>query len=76
MDEFNALSGIADLITPKSTDRADFIKECQSGVFDGVVAAFRTFESAAITGRIDSELVANLPRSLKFIAHNGMRTRF
>ena len=43
-----------------------------SGAFDEVVAAYRTFQSVAITGLIDEELVKILPKSLKFIAHNGM----
>jgi hypothetical protein len=30
----------------------------------------------AITGLIDEELIAVLPKSLKFIAHNGMSMRF
>ena len=71
-EEFDALSKIADLVVPGSTSREEFIKECKSGAFDGVVAAYRTFDSVAITGRIDSELVESLPKSLKFIAHNGM----
>jgi glyoxylate reductase len=70
--EFDALSEIADLVAPSSTSREEFIEECKSGAFEGVVAAYRTFDSVTITGRIDSELVDNLPKSLKYIAHNGM----
>jgi hypothetical protein len=70
--EFDALSEIADLVAPSSTNREEFIEECKSGAFDGVVAAYRTFDSVTITGRIDSALVENLPKSLKFIAHNGV----
>lgn len=69
--EFEALSSLGEIITPKSTTRADFLTECKSGAFDGVVAAYRTFDSVDVTGRIDEELVASLPKSLKFIAHNG-----
>ncbi len=47
------------------------MEECRSGVFDDVVAAYRTFQSVAITGLFDEELVSVLPKSLKFIAHNG-----
>lgn len=57
---------------PKSTNREDFIKECQSGALNGIVAAYRTFVSVEITGLWDEELVAALPKSLKFVAHNGM----
>jgi hypothetical protein len=70
--EFDALAEIADLVTPISKNREEFIEECKSGAFDGVVAAYRTFDSVTITGRIDSVLVESLPKSLKFIAHNGM----
>jgi glyoxylate reductase len=35
------------------------------------VAAYRTFDSVAITGKIDAELLDALPRSVRFICHNG-----
>jgi hypothetical protein len=70
--EWESLSEIADIIEPKARSRKEFIEECKSGAFDNVVAAYRTFESVAITGLIDEELVTLLAKSLKFIAHNGM----
>lgn len=45
--------------------------ECKSGKLDGVVAVYRTFGSASITGRLDEELVRVLPESLRFICHCG-----
>jgi D-3-phosphoglycerate dehydrogenase len=69
--DWSDLASIADVITPKSTNRADFIKESQGGAFDGVVAAYRTFQSVSITGLIDEELVSSLPKSLKYLSHNG-----
>lgn len=69
--EWSDLASIADVLTPKSTNRADFIKEAQGGAFDGVIAAYRTFGSVSITGRIDEELVSSLPKSLKYLSHNG-----
>jgi hypothetical protein len=63
---------MADIIEPKSRSRQEFIEECKSGAFDKVVVAYRTFQSVAITGLVDEELVPLLPKSLKFIAHNGM----
>ncbi|KAK8240007.1 glyoxylate reductase [Phyllosticta capitalensis] len=68
---WEALSSIAELVAPKATNRAEFIAECKSGAFDGTVAAYRTFNSVAVTGMVDEELVSVLPASLKFIAHNG-----
>ncbi len=35
------------------------------------MACYRTFQSAEITGLFDSELVSSLPKSLKFVCHNG-----
>ncbi|KAF2223013.1 glyoxylate reductase [Elsinoe ampelina] len=65
------LASIAELITPKATTRSEFIEECKSGAFDGAVAAFRTFASYSFTGLIDAELLDVLPKSLRFLAHNG-----
>lgn len=62
---------IADVLTPKSTNRADFLEEAASGAFDDCVAAYRTFDSFEVTGKIDGELLDALPRSLRFICHNG-----
>jgi hypothetical protein len=58
-------------VTPKAQDRSEFIAECRAGELDGVVATYRTFESVAITGRFDEELVQALPDSLQFVCHNG-----
>ncbi|PWY80589.1 glyoxylate reductase [Aspergillus heteromorphus CBS 117.55] len=66
-----SLSAIADLIRPKATNRTEFLEECRSGNFDGVVAAYRTFDSAKITGLVDEELVNALPSSLIYLAHCG-----
>lgn len=59
---WNALSEVAELIEPKSTNRADFIKECQSGALDSVLVAYRTFGSVEITGLWDEG--PSLPPSL------------
>ncbi|KAL3492403.1 D-isomer specific 2-hydroxyacid dehydrogenase [Aspergillus germanicus] len=68
---WDSLSSIAELVTPTATDRADFIEECKSGKLDGVVVAYRTFDSVSITGLVDEELVNVLPKSLQFLAHCG-----
>lgn len=69
---WNSLGDIAELVTPTATNRADFLAECKSGKLDGVVVAYRTFDSASITGNFDEELVNSLPTSLTFLAHCGM----
>jgi glyoxylate reductase len=65
------LSDVGELIKPQSTNRKDFIEECKSGKLDGVVVAYRTFGSISITGLIDEELVNALPKSWRYLAHNG-----
>lgn len=58
----------------QSTNRADFLKEAQSGAFEGVVAAFRSFTSATITGRFDEEILSALPSTFQFLCQNGQST--
>lgn len=65
------MTEVAEIITPKATNREEFIAECKSGRFDDVVAAYRTFPSVSITGIFDEELVQAIPKSLRFLAHNG-----
>lgn len=66
------MSEIAELIEPSARSREEFIEECKRGAFDKVKVAYRTFQSVAITGLVDEELVKVLPEGLKFIAHNGI----
>jgi len=58
-------------ITPKSTNRKDFLEEAKSGAFNGCDACLRTFDSVSITDSIDRELIQALPRSIRFISHLG-----
>ncbi|ERF73496.1 hypothetical protein EPUS_04119 [Endocarpon pusillum Z07020] len=69
--QWEALSEIGDLIKSQSTNRREFIEECKSGKLDGVVAAYRTLDSVRITGLIDEELVSVLPKTWKYLCHNG-----
>ncbi|KAK0620925.1 D-isomer specific 2-hydroxyacid dehydrogenase [Immersiella caudata] len=68
---WSTITTLADVITPTSTSRSDFIAESRSGTFDGCTITYRTFASISITGHIDAELLSALPPSLKFIVHNG-----
>lgn len=70
-DAWTEISKLADVVKPASKDRQSFIEECRSGALDGVVLAYRTFESVELTGRFDKELVKSLPESLRFVCHNG-----
>lgn len=70
-EEYQKLSEFGELVTPRATNRQEFIKECQEGSLDGVVAAYRTFGSVSITGRFDEELCKVLPKSWQFLSHCG-----
>lgn len=59
------------MIEPKAMKREEFLAEARSGAFDGVKTIYRTFGSGLKTGRIDEEVLAALPDSVKFISHNG-----
>ena len=51
--------------------RPDFISRCQNGEYDDVVALYRSNTSVVETGPFDQEIVSVLPKSLKYICHNG-----
>lgn len=51
--------------------REDFLSKLKSGEYEGVEAIYRSNESTAISGKFDKELVELLPKSLKYICHNG-----
>ncbi|KAL8694249.1 MAG: hypothetical protein Q9218_001075 [Villophora microphyllina] len=69
--EWKALSSLAELREVKDGDRERFLSDCRSGVYDGILAISRTYDSVELTGRFDQELIDLLPQSLKFISHNG-----
>jgi glyoxylate reductase len=54
-----------------SGNREDFISRCKKGEFDGVYALYRSNDSNPITGDFNAELLDALPKSLKYICHNG-----
>ncbi|GFP60443.1 putative 2-hydroxyacid dehydrogenase UNK4.10 [Trichoderma asperellum] len=69
--EFEKLSEVADVVQVTTGTRDEFIRDCDNGKYDNVVAISRTYDSVKITGRFDAELVSHLPSSVKFISHNG-----
>lgn len=71
-EAWSTIADIAEVLTPKSKSRDEFLAECKSGAFDGVSVVFRTFDSFAVTGRIDDEFLDAMPSSLSFMCHNGM----
>ena len=52
-------------------NREDFIAKCKSGEFDGVYALYRSNDSNPLTGDFNAELLEVLPKSLKYVCHNG-----
>ncbi|KAM0747844.1 putative 2-hydroxyacid dehydrogenase [Meredithblackwellia eburnea MCA 4105] len=55
-----------------SKTRDEFLDDCK-GKYAGAKAMYRHFKGAStkVTGLFDPSLVAGLPKTLKFIAHNG-----
>ncbi|CAO2653843.1 Nn.00g105760.m01.CDS01 [Neocucurbitaria sp. VM-36] len=52
-------------------NREEFISKCKSGEFDGVYALYRSNDSNPLTGDFNAELLDVLPKSLKYVCHNG-----
>ncbi|KAI4277753.1 MAG: hypothetical protein L6R38_005376 [Xanthoria sp. 2 TBL-2021] len=69
--EWDELAGIAELRQLNHGNRKQFLKNCHSGVYRGLLAISRTYDSVELTGRFDQELIDLLPQTLKFISHNG-----
>ncbi|KAH7157258.1 D-isomer specific 2-hydroxyacid dehydrogenase [Dactylonectria estremocensis] len=67
---YEALHAVAapEVVTSKS--REQFFADLKTKYHD-IQAIYRTSASGAVAGRFDKELIGNLPRSLKFICHNG-----
>jgi hypothetical protein len=69
--QWDDLASKARVTVPHARCREEFLQECRSGHFNSIVAVYRTFYSAEITGPFNEELVLALPRSIKFISHSG-----
>ncbi|KAL6710506.1 hypothetical protein ACN47E_008554 [Coniothyrium glycines] len=70
--EWQDVSQVASkLLEYPSGDRETFLNKCRAGEFDGVYALYRSNDSNAYTGDFNAELLDALPKSLKYICHNG-----
>ncbi|KAG5937888.1 hypothetical protein E4U53_008118 [Claviceps sorghi] len=69
--EFDQLSDVAQVTQVSSGTRDEFLRDCDAGKYNDIVAISRTFASVGITGRFDAELISHLPPSVRFICHNG-----
>ncbi|KAH7926974.1 hypothetical protein BV22DRAFT_1007899 [Leucogyrophana mollusca] len=72
-DELHALfDGLAEVIIDDAPNRTDFFGRFHpGGQYEGTVGIYRRNISAARIGVFDADLIAGLPPSLKWIAHNG-----
>ncbi|KAI2606787.1 D-isomer specific 2-hydroxyacid dehydrogenase [Hypoxylon sp. NC1633] len=69
--EWESLSSKYALLEFRKGTRAEFLEHCRNGTYAGVRGCYRSNQSTTVTGPFDKELVAALPGSWKFIAHNG-----
>ncbi|KAI5362465.1 Putative D-isomer specific 2-hydroxyacid dehydrogenase, catalytic domain-containing protein [Septoria linicola] len=69
--EWESLSSLLQLKEYGSGSREDFISRSKSGEYDDVIAIYRSNDSTIVTGPFDKELIQALPKSLKYITHNG-----
>lgn len=69
--DYEALSKTCHIEHVHDTTRAQFIKECKDGKYDGFVAIYRTFTTLGKVGRFDEELCDALPSSIKAVCHYG-----
>lgn len=70
-EEWQALGSKYTLLEFRSGTREEFLANCRNGVYDSVVGCYRSNGSTRFTGRFDAELVDALPKSWKYVAHNG-----
>ncbi|KAJ5247382.1 NAD-dependent D-isomer specific 2-hydroxyacid dehydrogenase, partial [Penicillium chermesinum] len=69
--EWEGLSSILSLKEFPTGTREEFIQNCKSGQYDDVVVIYRSNTSNKITGNFDEEILSVLPKSLRYICHNG-----
>ncbi|KKK20594.1 hypothetical protein P175DRAFT_0474799 [Aspergillus ochraceoroseus IBT 24754] len=69
--EWEEISSILTLKEFPSGTREDFIQNCKDGQYDDVEVIYRSNTSTKYTGPFDAEMVSVLPKTLKYICHNG-----
>nr|CDI52005.1 2-hydroxyacid dehydrogenase [Melanopsichium pennsylvanicum 4]SNX82454.1 probable GOR1 \ len=67
----NDLGSVAEILHLDTPNRDEFFTACKSGKYSNIAAIYRHNDSADKIGVFDSDLIAALPSSLKFICHNG-----
>ncbi|KAL3472010.1 D-isomer specific 2-hydroxyacid dehydrogenase [Aspergillus californicus] len=69
--EWEGISSILTLKEFPEGSREEFIGKLKDGEYNDVEALYRSNTSTKFTGPFDRELVSLLPKSLKYICHNG-----
>lgn len=69
--EWESFSSKYNLKEFRTGTRDEFLQNCQKGEYDDVVALYRSNTSVSETGPFNQELISALPKSLKYICHNG-----
>ncbi|KEF53187.1 D-3-phosphoglycerate dehydrogenase [Exophiala aquamarina CBS 119918] len=69
--EWEAFGSKYNLKEFRTGTREEFLQNCKKGEYDDVVALYRSNTSVSETGPFNQELVSVLPKSLKYICHNG-----
>ncbi|KAI1770999.1 D-isomer specific 2-hydroxyacid dehydrogenase [Hypoxylon cercidicola] len=70
-EEWKALASKYTLLEFREGTRQQFLENCANGTYAAVRGCYRSNNSTSVTGPFDRELVAALPESWKFVAHNG-----
>ncbi|KAI0533096.1 D-isomer specific 2-hydroxyacid dehydrogenase [Xylaria digitata] len=71
IEAWRALGSKYTLLEFQTGTREEFLANCRNGVYDSVIGCYRSNSSTKYTGRFDAEIVDALPKSWRYIAHNG-----
>lgn len=69
--EWSDLSSKYTLKEFRQGNREQFLANCKNGEYDNVIGLYRSNASTSETGNFDKDLLSQLPKALKYIAHNG-----
>lgn len=70
-DRWTSLGSKYNLLEFRQGTREQFLENCRNGKYDAVRGCYRSNMSTPATGPFNAELLASLPASWKYIAHNG-----
>ncbi|WWD15627.1 hypothetical protein CI109_100049 [Kwoniella shandongensis] len=71
-EQASKLGAVAEVLELTSSSRSEFFKQCSgSGKYANIVGIYRHNDSVQAVGLFDKELIDKLPKSVKYISHNG-----